>query len=161
MVASFTAPANANTDRPARNKMRILAVDPGEKHIGIALSDPTGTIATPLKVLLHISRPLDAVAIANLAQQHKVEMIIIGQSLDEDGSTTPQSRRATRLADAIHQQCDLPVTMWDESFSTHEARRAKSAIADILARLNKGEAVESSQIEDLLAYVREDAGRSR
>ena len=105
--------------------MRILAVDPGEKHIGIALSDPTGTIASPLKVLLHISRPLDAVAIANLAQQHKAEMIIIGQSLDEDGSTTPQSRRASRLADAIHQQCDLPVTMWDESFSTHEARQAR------------------------------------
>src|SRR4030042_3086290 len=125
MVASFTAPANANSGRPVRNKMRILAVDPGEKHIGIALSDPTGTIASPLKVLLHISRPLDAVAIANLAQQHKAEMIIIGQSLDEDGSTTPQSRRATRLADAIHQQCDLPVTMWDESFSTHEARQAR------------------------------------
>lgn len=126
--------------------MRILAVDPGEKHIGIALSDPTGTIATPLKVLLHISRPLDAVAIANLAQQHKVEMIIIGQSLDEDGSTTPQSRRASRLADAIHQQCDLPVTMWDESFSTHEARQARIEMGTI--RRNR-----QGHLDDLAAAV--------
>jgi putative Holliday junction resolvase len=105
--------------------MRILAIDPGEKHIGIAISDPTGRIATPLTVLQHISRPLDAAEITNLAHQYQVEMIVIGQSMDEDGSSTPLSRRADRLAEAIHQQCDLPVTMWDESFSTQEARQAR------------------------------------
>jgi putative pre-16S rRNA nuclease len=105
--------------------MRILAVDPGEKHLGVALSDPTGMIATPLTILQHISRPLDAAAIADLAQQYQVDMIIIGQSLDEDGLPTPQSRRADRLAEAIHEQSNLPITMWDESFSTKEARNAR------------------------------------
>ena len=105
--------------------MRILAVDPGEKQHGIALSDPTGTIAAPLIILQHISRLLDAAAIVDLAQQHQAEMIVIGQSLDENGSSTPQSRRANRLADVIRQQSYLPVMMWDESFSTQEARQAR------------------------------------
>ena len=100
-------------------------MDPGEKHLGIALSDPTGTIATPLKIIPHVSRPLDAAEIANLAQQHQAGMILLGQSMDEDGFSTPQSRRADRLAEAIHQQCDLPIMMWDESFSTQEARQAR------------------------------------
>jgi len=105
--------------------MRIIAVDPGEKHLGIALSDPTGTIATPLQVIKHASRLLDAAEIANLAQQHQAGMILIGQSMDEDGYATSQSRRADRLADAIRQQSDLPIMMWDESFSTQEARQAR------------------------------------
>jgi putative Holliday junction resolvase len=105
--------------------MRILAVDPGEKHLGIALSDPTGTIATPLQVIKHISRPLDAAEIAYLAQQHQAEVILIGQSMDENGFSTPDSRRTDRLAEAIRQQCDLPIIMWDESFSTVEARQTR------------------------------------
>jgi putative Holliday junction resolvase len=67
---------------------------------------------------------LDAAAIVDLAQQHQAEMIVIGQSLDENGSSTPQSRRANRLADVIRHQSKLPVKMWDESFSTQEARQA-------------------------------------
>ncbi len=108
--------------------MRILAVDPGEKRIGIAISDPNGTIASPLTVLQHVSRPLDAAAIAELAQEHQASAIVIGKSMDENGDATPQSRRADRLANAIHQQCDTPIIFWDESFSTHEARQARIAL---------------------------------
>lgn len=105
--------------------MRILAVDPGEKNIGIALSDPTGTIASPLTVLQHVSRPDDARAITDIAKEHQVGMIVIGQSLDEDGLSTPQSRQASHLAEAIHQQCDISILIWEEGFSTHEARQAR------------------------------------
>ncbi len=105
--------------------MRILAIDPGEKRIGLAISDPSSTIASPLTVLKHVSRPIDAAAIAELAHQNQAGMIIIGKSLDEDGSPTPSSRRADRLAEAIRQQCDIPLTTWDESFSTQVARQAR------------------------------------
>jgi putative Holliday junction resolvase len=108
--------------------LRILAVDPGEKKIGIAISDPTGTIASPLAVIKHISRPLDAAAIADLAQQNQVGLIVIGKSLDEEGAPTPQSKRADHLAEAIHQQSELPVLYWDESFSTQEARSSRIAL---------------------------------
>ena len=88
--------------------MRILAVDPGGKHIGIALSDPTGTIANPLTVLKHIARPVDAAAIADLARQHEAGRIVVGQALDDDGQPTPQSRRAVRLAAVSYTHLTLP-----------------------------------------------------
>lgn len=108
--------------------MRVLAVDPGEKRIGIAISDPTGMIASPLTILMHISRLLDAAAVANLAAEHQVDLIVVGKSLDDDGKFTPQSRRADRFAHTLQQQCSLPVVLWDESFSTQEARQARIAM---------------------------------
>ena len=105
--------------------MRILAVDPGEKRIGIALSDPTGTIANPLTVLKHVARPIDAATIAGLAQDREAGLIIVGQALDDDNQPTPQSRRAERLAEAIRMQTTLPVVLWDESNSTQIARQAR------------------------------------
>lgn len=104
--------------------MRILAVDPGEKNIGLAISDPSGTIANPLFVLKHISRAIDAAAIAEISKEQQAGAIIVGQALDIDGMPTPQGRRAARLAAAIRTQIDLPVELWDESFSTHAAQKA-------------------------------------
>jgi putative Holliday junction resolvase len=108
--------------------MRILAIDPGEKNIGIAVSDPSGAVANPLIVLRHVSRQLDAAVIAQIAREQQVEQIIVGQALDDDGLPSPQGRRAARLAAAIRTQCDLPVELWDESFSTHAASEALIAL---------------------------------
>lgn len=108
--------------------MRVLAVDPGEKRLGIALSDPTGTIANPLTVLRHLARAIDAASIADLARQHEAGLIVIGQALDDEGQATIQSRRAARLAEAVRMQCDLPVVLWDESGSTQAARQARIAM---------------------------------
>lgn len=105
--------------------MRVLAVDPGEKRLGIAISDPSGTIANPLTVLQHISRPVDAATIAQLAQDNQAGQIVIGQALDEEGLPTPEGRRAARLAEAVRLQTDLPVELWDESGSTQAARQAR------------------------------------
>lgn len=104
---------------------RILAVDPGEKRLGIALSDPTGTLARPLMVIRHVSRMVDAAQIAGLAVEHGAERIVIGVALDDDGHPTPQSRHAERLADAVRQQTSLPVELWDESGSTQAARETR------------------------------------
>ena len=108
--------------------MRILAVDPGEKRLGLAVSDPSGLVANPLKVILHISRPLDAAQIAQMAEEQGAEMIVIGQALDNDGQPTPASRRSARLAAAIRAQTDLPVILWDESYSTQAAQQARRAM---------------------------------
>lgn len=108
--------------------MRILAVDPGEKRIGIALSDPGGMIANPLTVLQHVSRPIDAATIAQLAQEHGAERIIVGQALDDENQPTLQSRGAKRLAAAIRAQTRIPVELWDESGSTQAAQAARIAM---------------------------------
>lgn len=107
---------------------RVMAVDPGEKRLGIAISDPTATIANPLTVLEHISREVNAASIAQLAREQGAVLIVIGQALSWDGGETPASRRATRLAEALRRQTDTPVVLWDESGSTREARSARIAM---------------------------------
>jgi len=126
--------------------MRILAVDPGSKNLGIALSDPSGTIANPLQVLKHVSRAVNASAILDLANQHAAEMILIGQSLDENGQPTFEGRRAARLAAEIQSQTNLQILLWDESFSTLAVRDAQIALG-IPRRKRKG------HLDDLAATV--------
>jgi len=108
--------------------MRILAVDPGEKRIGVAISDPGAMIANPLCVIEHVSRMIDAATIATLAGEQEVSQIIVGQNLDEDNTPTPQGRRAARLADAIAQQTSIPILLWDETGSTKAAQHAHISI---------------------------------
>ncbi len=100
---------------------RILAVDPGEKFIGIAISDPTGTLARPLTILRHRSRAKDAEAILELARAYNVERIVIGWATDSEGRpTTLQARRAANLAKALRGRSSIPVVLWDESFTTKD-----------------------------------------
>jgi len=105
--------------------MRILAVDHGEKRIGLALSDPTGTIANPLIVIKHVSRAIDAAQVANLAAENEAGLVVVGQSFDEDGQPNLAGRRAARFAEALQTQTNLPVELWDESLSTQKARYAR------------------------------------
>lgn len=105
--------------------MRILAVDHGEKRIGLAISDLTGTIASPLNVIKHVSRIIDAAHVAEIANQNDVKLIIIGQSYDEEGKPNLAGRRAGRFADELKNQTNIPIEMVDESFSTQDARNAR------------------------------------
>ena len=105
--------------------LRILAVDHGEKRIGLALSDPTGTIASPLTVIKHISRLMDAAQVANVAMENGAGLIVIGQSFDEEGHPNLAGRRAARFAEALKEQTQTPIVLWDESFSTQDARAAR------------------------------------
>ncbi len=105
--------------------MRILAVDPGEKRIGLAVSDESGTIANPLMVIKHVARNIDAARVAQVAAEQRAGRIIIGQSFDEDGNPNPSGRRAAKFAEALRAQTDIPVEMWDESFTTRDARSAR------------------------------------
>ena len=88
---------------------RVLAVDPGEKRIGLALSDPSGTLATPHSVLRHSSRAQDAAAIVQLARDQDVSCILVGLALDRQGQEGPQARRALRLVAQLRLLTELPV----------------------------------------------------
>jgi putative Holliday junction resolvase len=105
--------------------MRILAVDPGSKRIGLAISDQTGTIANPLMVVLHVARLVDAAVVAGQAAAHEAGLIVVGQSLDDEGNPTFEGRRAKRFAEALRTQTNVPVVLWDEGFTTQDARSAR------------------------------------
>lgn len=105
---------------------RVLAVDPGDKRIGLAISDLTATIANPLKVIQHVQRLADAKVIAALAEENDVKMIVVGQALTIDGEPNPSGRKAARLAEVIRSVCAIPVCLWDETGSTKAAQQARA-----------------------------------
>ncbi len=93
---------------------RILAVDPGERRLGIALSDETRTVARPLLVLPHQSLSEDAQRIVALARTHTADLVLVGVALDSDGQAGAQARKGLRLIKAIREQSDLRVDSCDE-----------------------------------------------
>lgn len=108
--------------------MRILAVDPGARRIGLAISDPSGTIANPVGIIEHVGRRQDAAAIVAKAEELGADLIVVGQSLDDEGQPTLEGRRAARLAAALRSLTALPVVLWDEAFTTQDARAARRAM---------------------------------
>jgi putative Holliday junction resolvase len=107
--------------------MRALGVDPGEAHLGVAVSDESGQMARPLATLRHTARADDATRIVALAQQNGVGIIVLGYALDSDGQPGPQARHAEKLAEALRALTPLPVLLHDESFSSQEAAEALRA----------------------------------
>jgi putative Holliday junction resolvase len=108
--------------------MRVLAIDPGEKRIGLAISDPTGTISRPLNVLQHQARDKDAEKILAIAMEEEAELIVVGQALDSEGEVGYRARKSQRLAEVIRSKTDLPVRMWDESGTTQAAIQSRVAL---------------------------------
>ncbi len=104
--------------------MRILAVDPGSKRVGVALSDPTETIAQALATVP--AEPEESLPrrLAVIARSHEAERIIVGLPLRLDGTHGPEAAAARRLADAIRRESRLPVELVDERLTTAAAERA-------------------------------------
>lgn len=100
---------------------RVLAVDPGDRRIGLAVSDPTGLLARPLKVIEHQARAEDARAIVEEAEVQGAERIIVGLPLDAEGRVGAQARKALRLTEEISRQARIPVESRDESGTTKRA----------------------------------------
>jgi putative Holliday junction resolvase len=121
--------------------LRILAVDPGDVRIGLALSDPSGILANPLTILQHESRAADAARIADLAGEHEVKLIVVGHPVDAEDSSTPQSRKAKRLAAAIRDATLLPVVLWDESGSSQSAHKTRRNLG--LGRKKRAEPIDA------------------
>jgi len=100
---------------------KVLALDVGERRIGVAVSDPTGTLAHPLKALARGSREEDVTAIAALVAAESAELVVVGRPLSLDGSEGPQARRIARYAEALAARLPVPVVLWDERYTTAEA----------------------------------------
>jgi len=132
--------------------MRILAVDHGEKRIGLALSDPTATIASPLTVIKHVSRLLDAAQVASIASENEVGLIVIGQSFDEEGQPNLAGRRAAKFAEALKEQTNISIELFDESFSTQDARAARIEMG-VSRKKRSGHMDELAAVMILRSYI--------
>ena len=130
--------------------MRILGLDPGERRIGIAISDPTGTLAHPLQTLVRGSREEDFAAIAALVAEHDVDLVVVGWPLSLDGTEGPQARRVARYTDALAACLPVPVVSWDERFTT---AAADEILRQIRGRKGRRRARARGQVDAIAAAV--------
>ncbi len=101
--------------------MRALALDVGDRRIGVALSDPTGLIASPLLTMTRTSERKDHEAIARLVQQHGVDLVVIGLPRTLGGEIGTQAERVLRFGDRLAAVVSVPAVYWDERHSTVDA----------------------------------------
>jgi putative Holliday junction resolvase len=102
---------------------RILAVDYGRRRIGLAISDPTGTIATGLETLV-VTGMADAVStIAQRRDEWEFGTIVVGLPLKTSGEPSEMAGEVTEFAEKLRDACGVPVTMIDERFTSAEATR--------------------------------------
>ena len=104
---------------------RVIGVDLGSKRIGIAVSDRSGTIASPLLVLQRSgNRRTDHRRIADLVVEEEAEMVVVGLPLNMNGSMGPAAQAAVAEADALATVVSVPVETYDERRTTATADAA-------------------------------------
>jgi putative Holliday junction resolvase len=113
---------------------RILGIDFGEKRIGIAMSDPTQMIASPLKT---VERAIIEEVLASIMHDYGIEMVVVGLPLHTNGTRGKRAEDVEAFARRIEQNLKVTVVLWDERFSTQAAERAMHDMEEKPSR-NKG-----------------------
>ena len=140
--------------------MKIMAIDYGDAHTGIAISDPTGFL-TGTTTTIH-SRKAEEVAgeIARLVQEHGVEELVMGYPRNMDGTEGERAEKSRKLGKTLQIWSGLPVRMWDERQSTCEAADILDEVGTFGAhRKAILDSVSATVIlEDYLAWRKEHPG---
>jgi putative holliday junction resolvase len=104
--------------------IRYLALDVGSRRIGVAVSNELGLTAQPVLTLVRkSSRREDLRSLARLARKFAVAGIVVGDPVRLDGSETPQTAKVHAFAAELGELTGLPIHLWDERLTTHEAHR--------------------------------------
>jgi len=106
--------------QPAR---RIIGLDLGTKTIGVALSDVTRTIASPLLTITRKKFTVDAARLVALAAEHAIAGFVLGLPRNLDGSEGPRAQATRAFARSFNALSPLPILLWDERLSTVAAER--------------------------------------
>jgi putative holliday junction resolvase len=104
--------------------VKVLALDYGRARTGVAVSDPTGTIARPLCVVERAATEDGLAEIAALIEEHGVERVVVGLPLTLAGGRGEQARETERFVDALAGVTSVPVLTFDERFTTTLAAQA-------------------------------------
>lgn len=109
----------------AADRGRWLAVDWGERRIGLAISDPTGTIASPAGFIVRRAGKRPPIAeLIRRGQALEARAFVVGLPLDGAGNDTPRATEVRRVADELAKRTGMPVHLLDERFTTAAALRA-------------------------------------
>lgn len=103
--------------------MRVLALDYGSARCGCALSDPTGTLATPIAPVLRPASRKGFAALTALVREREVGHVVVGLPLGLSGEDTAQTRETRAFAERLRGAVGLPVDLYDERFTTRIAEQ--------------------------------------
>ena len=103
--------------------MRIMAIDYGDAHTGIAISDPTGFLAGFTTTIDAYRPEVVAERVAALAKEYGVEELVLGYPKNMDGSLGPRAEKAEAMAELLKAATSLPVVLWDERRTTIDAHQ--------------------------------------
>ena len=98
--------------------MKVLALDYGAARTGVAVSDPTGTLARPLRVIRHAASDEGMKELAELVRAEQAERVVIGLPLTLRGERGSQAEETERFAERLEAILDVPVERFDERFTT-------------------------------------------
>ena len=123
--------------------MRVLAIDPGSRRIGLAISDESGLIAMPLVALTVSGAGQVVEKLAAEAARLSAERLVVGLPLRLDGRESDAARAARKLSSKLAEASGLPVVLWDERLSTKAAERTLREGGDLLMKVFQGEGYEA------------------
>ena len=98
--------------------MKVLALDYGSARTGVAVSDPTGTLARPLRIVRGASSAEGLRELAELVRAEEAERVVVGLPLTLRGELGEQAEETERFATALEAMLDVPVERFDERFTT-------------------------------------------
>ena len=104
--------------------MRVLALDYGKARCGVAVSDPSGTLATPLEPIVRPGTKVGLRQVAALAHELGAERIVVGLPVSLSGGDSAQTRETRQFADRLGAVTRVPIELYDERFTTSLAHRA-------------------------------------
>ncbi|MBI4505339.1 MAG: Holliday junction resolvase RuvX [Chloroflexi bacterium] len=126
--------------------MRCLALDVGERRIGLATGDSALGLATPLAVLTRRGLERDLAAIEAAAQQSGAEAVVVGLAQPPDEPPLPRTAAVLRLVEALRARLAVPVLTWSEAYTTYEALERRRALGRRGRRLRAGIDAEAAAI---------------
>jgi putative holliday junction resolvase len=103
--------------------MRIMALDVGDKKIGVAISDSLLLTAQSRPTLRRTSLAADLKVLKDLVEENEVNEIVVGQPLHMNGAISPQSQKVARFAETIRDALKLPIIFWDERLTSFAAEQ--------------------------------------
>jgi putative Holliday junction resolvase len=136
--------------------VRVLALDYGSARCGCALSDPTGTLATPIDTIERPATRKGFARVVDLVRDRGAERVVVGLPLGLSGADTDQTREARAWADRLAAAVSVPVELYDERFTTAIAARESRSRAPRTSEDSRAAAV---LLEDwLVRHAREVTG---
>lgn len=104
-------------------RQRLLGMDPGTKTIGLALSDVTLMIATPMEIIRRKRFKDDVLRLKEIVTEHDIGGFVIGWPVNMDGTEGPRCQSVRAFSENLAKEFDLPQTLWDERLSTSAVER--------------------------------------